>query len=285
MTAATIVIARARVLRARARTGPRCWRRVIIGVASIEFSNALRTKGFRSATLLGLVASATLAARGEALRHRRVPDLLRAGRRRLDAVVLVGGHARAGRCSASPPPCSGSRTSAASAGSRACCSRRRDGVGLILGVAICTIAYDVFGFFVGSQFGRTPIAPKVSPNKSVQGTRRGHGRVARSSAGSSSATSRPWNRALRRLVLGLLVAGGAFLGDLCESMIKRDLGLKDFGTLLPGPRRGARPVRRAAVLPADRLLPRGRAQDRLRRTPAPSAAGAAAAHRPLTSRP
>ena len=35
-------------------------------------------------------------------------------------------------------------------------------------------------------------------------------------------------------MLGVCVAAGAFLGDLCESMIKRDLNIKDFGTLLPG---------------------------------------------------
>jgi phosphatidate cytidylyltransferase len=44
---------------------------------------------------------------------------------------------------------------------------------------------------------------------------------------------RPWDGG-KGLWLGVLVAGAAFMGDLCESMLKRDLGLKDLGSLLPG---------------------------------------------------
>ena len=107
-----------------------------------------------------------------------------------------------------------------------------DGVGLILGVAICVIASDVAGFFVGSQFGKTPIAPKISPHKSVQGTLAG---MAASLLFGAAVVGRihPWDTK-SGLALGALVAIGAVLGDLSESLLKRDLGIKDFGSVLPG---------------------------------------------------
>ena len=52
----------------------------------------------------------------------------------------------------------------------------QNGVGLILGVALCVVAYDVFGYFVGSQFGKPALAPMISPNKTVEGLVGGHGR-------------------------------------------------------------------------------------------------------------
>jgi phosphatidate cytidylyltransferase len=112
-----------------------------------------------------------------------------------------------------------------------------DGVGLILGVALCVITYDVVGFFVGSQFGKSPIAPRVSPNKSFEGTLAGMiGAVLMGwifVGGVVLGGIHPWSPG-KGAVLGLFVAAGAFLGDLCESMLKRDLGIKDFGSLLPG---------------------------------------------------
>jgi phosphatidate cytidylyltransferase len=113
----------------------------------------------------------------------------------------------------------------------------RDGVGLIVGLALCVITYDVVGFFVGSQFGKSPIAPRISPNKSFEGTLAGMvGAVLMGwlfVGGALLGGIAPWSPG-KGAVLGLFVAAGAFLGDLCESMLKRDLGIKDFGSLLPG---------------------------------------------------
>ncbi|MCZ7525214.1 MAG: phosphatidate cytidylyltransferase [Acidimicrobiia bacterium] len=111
-----------------------------------------------------------------------------------------------------------------------------DGVGLVLGLAICAVGYDVFGYFVGSQFGKNRLAPNVSPNKTVEGLV--GGMVAAVVLGlfvSGVIDLTPWDgRLAHGLYLGLVVAIMAPLGDLCESLLKRDLGIKDLGSILPG---------------------------------------------------
>jgi phosphatidate cytidylyltransferase len=109
-----------------------------------------------------------------------------------------------------------------------------DGTGLIIGLALCAIAYDVFGYFIGTQFGRSRMSPRLSPNKTWEGLI--GGMVASVVLGAIvGKVLAPWNGKITHgLALGLVVAILAPIGDLCESMIKRDLGLKDLGSILPG---------------------------------------------------
>jgi CDP-diglyceride synthetase len=110
--------------------------------------------------------------------------------------------------------------------------RLEHGIGLLVGLAICTVSYDVFGYLAGSRLGRRRIAPSISPNKTVEGLLAGMaGSVVMAVVVAGSIT--PWGR-LSALTLGSVVAVLAPLGDLCESMLKRDLGVKDLGGLLPG---------------------------------------------------
>lgn len=108
-------------------------------------------------------------------------------------------------------------------------------IGLILGLAACAIGYDAFGYFIGSQFGHTRMSPKISPNKTVEGLVGGMAAsiVIGLCLGAFGFT--PFKGSIGHgFALGVIVAIVAPLGDLCESMLKRDLGVKDFGTLLPG---------------------------------------------------
>ncbi len=110
--------------------------------------------------------------------------------------------------------------------------RADDGPDRVVVFMVLTILSDVGGFATGVLFGRHPMAPSVSPKKSWEGFT---GSAVFSAVGGAIALplllgGAAWAGAL----VGLAVMGAATLGDLGESMIKRDLGIKDMGSLLPG---------------------------------------------------
>ena len=111
-----------------------------------------------------------------------------------------------------------------------------NGVGMLLAAVLCTVGYDTGGLVVGRMFGRSPLSA-VSPNKTTEGLIGGMA-VSFAMAVLVVGQITPFGQHPGDLgsafVLGIVVALAAPLGDLCESMIKRDLGLKDLGTILPG---------------------------------------------------
>jgi phosphatidate cytidylyltransferase len=105
-------------------------------------------------------------------------------------------------------------------------------VGALIGYAALVVIYDTAAYATGATLGRRPIAPQVSPNKSWEGAIGAS--VACLAAGALLLPLwEPWT-----LASGLVLAGAtcvvAPLGDLSESMLKRDLAVKDMGSLLPG---------------------------------------------------
>jgi phosphatidate cytidylyltransferase len=105
-------------------------------------------------------------------------------------------------------------------------------VGALIGYAALVVIYDTAAYATGATLGRRPIAPQVSPNKSWEGAIGAS--VACVAAGALLLPLwEPWT-----LASGLVLAGAtcvvAPLGDLSESMLKRDLAVKDMGSILPG---------------------------------------------------
>ncbi|MFE6406403.1 phosphatidate cytidylyltransferase [Streptomyces sp. NPDC057837] len=108
-----------------------------------------------------------------------------------------------------------------------------DGPQRVLTFLLLTVVSDTGAYAVGWRFGRTKLAPRISPGKTREGLL---GAVSFAMAVGALCMQfliddGAW---WQGLVLGLAVAVSATLGDLGESMIKRDLGIKDMGTLLPG---------------------------------------------------
>lgn len=107
------------------------------------------------------------------------------------------------------------------------------GVSVLLLAVVSAVLADVGGFFIGSRFGSRQLAA-VSPNKTVEGL---VGGIIASVVGvivfSAILGFGPFSFG-EALLFGLLTGVAAPFGDLCESLIKRDLDIKDMGSVLPG---------------------------------------------------
>lgn len=107
----------------------------------------------------------------------------------------------------------------------------RNGVAFVVGAVALTVAHDVGSYVAGSFFGRHPIAPRISPGKTREGLA-GGSLLALVVALGIVARIHPFDLS-RAVELWVLVLIFAPLGDLFESVVKRDLGLKDMGKILP----------------------------------------------------
>jgi phosphatidate cytidylyltransferase len=111
--------------------------------------------------------------------------------------------------------------------------RAPHGKGLFIGAVLPTVAADIVAYAIGSRIGSRTLAPGVSPGKTVEGVIAGG--VAAIVVGAIIGSQvTPWGGVKHGLILGLVVAVLAPIGDLFESMVKRDLAVKDSGSALPG---------------------------------------------------
>ncbi len=205
----------------------------VVGVCAAELFDALRRGGYQPAVLLGLVASVSMVAaaywKGEAalplvLGLTVVFTLLwylvgvtRAAPT-LNLAVTVFGVAYVGLLGSFA----------------ALILTFPNGIGILIGVVLVVALNDAGALVIGRRLGQRQLAPDISPGKTVEGVVGGAVvGVIVGWLGLGIIGLHPWTPGTG-IALGLVVAVVAPLGDLCESMIKRDLGIKDMGTLLPG---------------------------------------------------
>ena len=108
-----------------------------------------------------------------------------------------------------------------------------DGIFLIFFVILVTWAGDTGAYYAGVSMGRTPLAPRISPNKTVEGLLGGC-LLAVVVALIARAWFIPSFTIVDALVLGVMLTVAGLMGDLSESMFKRGAGVKDSGGLIPG---------------------------------------------------
>lgn len=102
---------------------------------------------------------------------------------------------------------------------------------LVLYVVLLTELNDILQYLWGKTLGKHKIIPKVSPNKTVEGFLGAFFTLSLLGVAFSFLTPFTW---IQALFAGMLISSAGFIGDVVISMVKRDIGVKDSGNLLPG---------------------------------------------------
>lgn len=205
----------------------------VVGVCAAELFHALRRSGYQPATLLGLVACVSMVGAAYWKGELALPLVLGLTvvftllsylvgvvqvAPTMNLAVTVFGVAYVGLLGSFA----------------ALILAFPNGTGVLIGVVLVVAANDAGALLAGQKFGSRPLSPDISPGKTVEGVVGGGlAGIAVSWLVLGIIGLHPWSGG-SAVALGLVVAVAAPLGDLCESMIKRDLGVKDMGTVLPG---------------------------------------------------
>jgi phosphatidate cytidylyltransferase len=213
----------------------------VVGIAAVEFFSKVTEKGYRPATFAGLLTCIAAPLAAYWIGDAALPLVLAFG-----FLATSIGFLGATSVQSGPMPNVAITTMAMTwiglMGSFAALILRYSvngaapanvGTDTLFMVVVAVIANDVGGLFVGSSLGKTPLREWVSPNKSVEGAIGGAllSLVALVVFGSQNGT---WDSMGEWIALAIVVAVMAPLGDLVESMFKRNLDVKDFGSVIAG---------------------------------------------------
>ncbi len=217
---------------------------IIVGLSTAEFFNALRAPGFQPAVLLGLVASVSLVLSAYWRGESAIPLVL-------FLTVAFGMLWYLTGVGTDRPVMNLGVTFLGVLwigflGSFAGLMLKvpSDGVGLMLSAVAVTAGHDIGALLIGRAAGRSPLS-SASPNKTVEGLVGGALFAVVAAlllflfdvepfAGNGPASMPESGGFFAVLLLGVVAAIAAPLGDLVQSLLKRDLGIKDMGTILPG---------------------------------------------------
>jgi phosphatidate cytidylyltransferase len=214
----------------------------VVVLCAIEFFDKVREKGYQPATLIGLVAVAALPIAAYWRVERGLTLVLFLGVVLTCVSMLVAGGPEAGPLPNMAITIFGIVYIGVLGSFAALILRLEDvggqsfgGIGILTTVLIGVVANDIGALFLGRSTGRTPVAEWISPNKTWEGVVGGAIVTAIALALVKVFDLSPYDASWSKMFLLMaVVIILAPIGDFTESLIKRNLDIKDFGTLLPG---------------------------------------------------